>query len=140
MPIEKVLSAIAAVLIPAMGLALQGSRRNRLIRRIEGYLELAEKVRPRDSAAADKLTDLAAAAVGTLVDNDRRTMRRKLDSSALVALLFLTLPAAGVFVWALGWSTWKWPALVISAVWVVVWGAVGLSQLWREKDDEHESA
>jgi hypothetical protein len=133
--LDKILSSIAAVLVPGLGLLLRASRRNRLRARIDDYLALADTVEARDPAAAIALSDLAAEAVGKLVEGDQRWLRRRLDPSAVIALLFLTVPPLIAFAWA--WTVtawWKWPIIVVSGVWVALWGGVGVTQLFKEHE------
>lgn len=136
MAFDKVVSTVLAVIVPVIGLGLRASRRNRLMKRIEEYRGLAEHVRARDERTAGELDAVLNEMIKALIRMDRRAMRRRLDPAAVIALLFLTLPAAVGFVLALGWDRdWKWPVLVFTAVWFVVWLATGLTQLWTERED-----
>jgi hypothetical protein len=138
--LEKSLSVVAAITIPALGLLLQATRRNRLRRRIDEYLELAEKV-THDPQAVEELQRLAGEATRLLILKEERWLQRKLDPGAVVAVLFLTVPAAGLAAWAWTWSSgWRWPTVIVAAVWALLWGGVGLTQLWQERGDEAEAA
>jgi hypothetical protein len=137
--LDKVLSAAMAVIVPVVGLALRASRRSRLLKRVEEYRNLAEQLRATDQATATELDALQRETVHALVRMDKRTLHRRVDPSAVLALLFLLAPAAAGFVLALGWdSAWKWPALIFAGLWFVVWLGVGLTQLWKEGEEETE--
>jgi hypothetical protein len=135
--IERVLSAIGALAVPLLGLMVQASRRNRLQRRIDEHLRLAERVKPLDPSGARELESLASEALGVLIRREQRWLRRKLDPSAIVALIFFIAPGGAGFVLALEWhSDWRWPAIVASALWTVVWLIVGATQLMTEASDD----
>jgi hypothetical protein len=94
---------------------------------------------PQDPEAAAGFTRLASECAHLLIVRDQRALRRKIDPAAVVALLFLTVPAIVVFVLTFTWTTsWRWPVMVFCAVWTLVWGGVGLTQLWAERSDETE--
>ena len=93
MALERVLSAIAAIVVPALGFALRASRRNRLRHRITEYLELAEEIAPQDSKAAERFRQLASDAADLLIARDDQWLRRRFDPAAIFAILFLVSPA-----------------------------------------------
>jgi hypothetical protein len=135
--LEKALSALAAVAIPTVGLLLQASRRNRLQQRIRDYLTIANEVAAHDVEAAAGFRRLASEAAQTLIRREERWLHRKIDPAAVVAILFLTVPAATVFGLAWTWeSGWKWPTILLTAVWTLLWAGVGATQLWKERGDE----
>lgn len=139
--LEKALSTLAAVGIPALGLLLRASRRNRLRQRIDEYLELADRVSGHDQQAVAGFERLASEAARLLIRRDERWMHRKIDPAAVFAVLLLTVPTATVFVLAWTWdSGWKWPTLVFTAAWTFLWGGVGVTQLWKDRTDDPETA
>jgi hypothetical protein len=134
--LEKALSAVAAVAIPALGFALQASRRNRLRQRIAEYLQLADQVETHDAETATAFRRLASEAAHLLVTRDQRWMRRRIEPAAIVAILLLVIPAVVGGILALSWdSPWKWPAFLAATIWAVVWTGVGLTQIWQERED-----
>jgi hypothetical protein len=138
--LEKALSVLAAVGIPALGLILRASRGNRLRQRMKEYLGLAEEIADHDSKAAAEFRRLASEAAHLLVLKEERWIRRKIDPSAVFAILFLTLPAAGVAVWAWTWdSGWRWSTVVVATIWTLLWGGIGITQIWQERGDEAEA-
>lgn len=140
MSAQVVVSAVAAVAVPLLGLFLQATPRHRLRGRVNEYLDLAERFADHDAGAADRLRRLARDTAERLERMDRRSLRRKLDPAAVFALVFLMAPAGAVFYLALDWDGhwFQWPVLILSALWVVVWAIAGVQQLWKEHDDAED--
>jgi hypothetical protein len=135
--VEKLLAAVAALAAPLLGVLLRSSRRARLRHRIDEYLALAERLPGQDHEAADRLRALAREAVDQLIRRDARWLNQTFDPFAALAAVAGILPSVAVFVWALGWdSGWKWPVLGLAAIWTVLWGGAGISQLRKERQDE----
>jgi hypothetical protein len=135
--IEQVLSGVGAVVVPIVGFALQTSRRERLRRRIDEYLHLAERIEPHGGNEAAELRSLARESARVLVRRDRRTLRLRLDPSAVFALLLLVGPAVIGAIFALRWSSdWKWFPFAFAVIWALLWGGVGITQLRKEASDD----
>lgn len=135
--LEKVISVVAAAIVPSLGLLLQASRRNRLQRRIDDYLALADKLAEHDPDSATECRRLASETIRPLLRRDERALQRRVDPSAVIAVLFLTIPSLAVFVWTFSWTSgWKWPVRIFAAAWTVLWGSVGITQIWKERTDE----
>lgn len=131
--LENALSAVATVTIPALGLFLRGSRRNRIRSRISDYITLSEQFANHDDESAEKFRRLASEAASTLVLREERWLNRRLDPTAAFAILLLTLPAAAAFAWAWTWdSDWRLPVLIFTAAWTAFWGIGGTTQLWHD--------
>jgi hypothetical protein len=107
---------------------------------MKDYLALAAEIADHDPSAATDFRRLASETAHLLVLREERLIRRRIDLSAIFAILFLTVPAAGVAVWAWTWdSGWKWPTVIIATVWALLWGGVGITQVWKERGDEAEA-
>lgn len=121
MPVgDHLLSALGAALAPAIGLLLRSSRRNRMTRRIEYYLDLAENLEQHDPASAADVREMARQTVQALLARDRQALARKLDPATWFGGLLVASPGAVVFVLGVdsdGW--WAWVALVGGGVWLV---------------------
>jgi hypothetical protein len=134
---ERLLPILAGIAAPLVGFALRSSRRNRLRHQIESYTELAAVVEEHDARAARLLRELVGESVDVLVTAERASLRRRLDPNALTALVFLVVPGVVAFAWALTRTEWwKWPIVAVSAVWTLIWLAVGSQQLWAPREGE----
>lgn len=94
--LEKILTTLVAVGVPALGLALRATRRNRLRQRVDEYLEMARRVASHDAPLAARYQQLSSEAAHLLVLREQRWVRRTIDGGAMFAVLFLTLPTAGL--------------------------------------------
>jgi hypothetical protein len=135
--VEKVLSVVAGILVPVIGLLIRASRRNRLRQRISEYLALSEELSGHDSGAATGFKRLASEAAQVLILREQRWLRRKVDPAAVLTIVFLCVPSGVAIALAWDWdSSWKWPTIVAAGVWAVLWIAVGLTQLFKEAGDD----
>jgi VIT1/CCC1 family predicted Fe2+/Mn2+ transporter len=135
--VERVLVVLGALAAPLLALLAQSSRRTRLRHRIDEYLTLAERVSPHDDETAKRLRVLAQDAVGQLIRRDEDWLHKRFDPYALLAIIAGVAPAVAIFVLALGWdSGWRWPVLVLTAGWALLWSGVGITQLKKEQEDE----
>jgi hypothetical protein len=138
--VEKILSVIAAVGVPALGLSLRASRRSRLRQRIRENLEIANEVAEHDPAHATAFREVAAEASELLIAHERITLRKRFDPMALVAILLVVAPAIAIAYFAWDWdSVWRTPVVVVAIVWAVIWTAAGLTQLRKEHDAQQAS-
>ncbi len=79
--------------------------------------------------------------VHALAQAERQALQRRFDSAAFLALVFFVVPAVVALIWAWGQDAWwRWPVVAFTAVWALVWGGVGTSQLWAAKEDPQEDA
>jgi len=93
-----------------------------------------------DPRAVESFQRLASEASQVLILKDERWLRSRIDPTAVFAVLFLTVPAIGLAVWAWTWdSGWRWPTGVGAVLWALVWGGVGITQLRQEREDEAEA-
>lgn len=72
-----------------------------------------------------------------LVRRDERALNQRIEPAAILALLFLTAPAAAALAWSFStWEgAWVWPTRVVLVVWLVLWIGVGVPQIWTEHTD-----
>jgi hypothetical protein len=139
--LEKLIPLIGALVSPLIATALSGSRRNRLRKRVDDLLVLADKVRGHDAARAAELERLAGEAVDEIVKADRRSLRRRFDGSTAAAVVVMLVPGALGLVFASRWdSAWKWPALVASVLWILLTVVGGGPQMFTEGGDERAEA
>lgn len=133
---EKLIPLIGALVSPLIATALSGSRRNRLRKRVDDLLLLADKVRGYDAARAVELERLAGEAVDEIVKADRRSLRRRFDGSTAAAVIVMLIPGVLGLVFASRWdSGWRWPALVASGLWIVFTVVGGGPQIFTEGGD-----
>jgi hypothetical protein len=133
----KVILAVAALAAQAVGLARWASGRNRLLNSIRSYLQLANDLEAHDAEGAALVRDLAKPKVRQFVEAERASAARALDPAAIATLILLVGPALGFFVWA--WTRdewWRRPVIVFSALWALIWGAAGWTQLWKAHEAE----
>ena len=135
--LDKLLPTIATALLPLVGLLIRASRRNRLRRKVDEYYELAEKFRARDAALASRFEELATEIGHQLAGHEGRRLHRRFEPTALVATVFFVAPGVGAIIWSSSWdSSWSWVVVVLGAMWALIWGAAGVTQLWRDASDE----
>jgi hypothetical protein len=138
--LEKLLPVVATLLSPLLGMAVRGSRRNRLRRRVDEHLELADKVRAHDLVLASRLEALASEHVDEVVRLDRRSLRKRFDVSTAFAVVLMLVPGVAGIVLALDWdSGWKWPVLALSAFWILATVLGGAGQVFAEPEAESEA-
>lgn len=102
---------------------------------------MADEFASHDVAMAETFRSLAGEAAEQLALLERRSLRRRVDPAAVLAVVFLTLPAAYCFYLAWGWdSGWRLPALAASGAWTLIWGGVGITQLFTDHSDELEAS
>jgi hypothetical protein len=54
----------------------------------------------------------------------------------LTPVVALTVPSILVLSWATTWDDWwKWVVIVFAALWTVVWGIAGLTQLFKHEEE-----
>jgi len=102
------------------------------------YLSVADELEPHDAARAREFRALATEAARVLVSREQRWLCRKIDPAAILAMLFLVVPAVGLALYARSWDStgWKWVAILGAVIWALLWAGVGLSQMWNERDDD----
>lgn len=136
---ERILPSLLAFALSALGLALRASRRSRMLNRIRAYSQLADDLQQDDPERAALVRDLAKKAVDRFVDAERVSLDRRLDPSAVAAALLLVVPGVAVFAWA--WTAdewWKWPLILFSGVWAVLWALAGSTQLWKAHEPDEQ--
>ena len=106
------------------------------------YLQLANDLQERDPDSATLIRDLVGETVEDLVALERKALRRRFEPMSLVTVLILTVPSIAVLIWATTWDEWwRWIVIVFAALWTLVWGGVGVTQLFKhESSDEETSA
>ena len=139
--VERLLPAIATAAAPLVGLMLRASRRNRLQRRIEEYLALADRMREHDPEAAAACAVFAAECVRQLIGRGQQALRRRFDPIALFGTALVAAPGVIGFVLAAGWNTgWRWPVMGVSALWTVLALIAGAGQVWSDKDESETTS
>lgn len=134
--LERILPSILAFVLSAVGLALRASRRSRTLGRIGAYNRLADDLQEHDPQSAARVRNLATRAVSQFVEAEQASLDRRLDPYAVFTWLLLVVPAAGVFVWAWTFdSRLKWPVILFTGLWALVWGGFGWTQLWKAHDE-----
>lgn len=137
---NSLLPLLAPLLAPVVAWLVGASRRNRLRRRVNQYVQLANDLQEHDPESADLVRGLLAETVEKLVFLEQKALRRRFQPSSFIAVVVLVVPSVAVLVWAATWDTpWKWLVIVLTALWTVVWGGVGLSQLFSLETDEQEA-
>jgi hypothetical protein len=130
--LERVLVAIAGLATPLVGLALQASRRQRLVDRIRTYTELAKEFEESEAETARGLRRLAKKTAGRLIETEEASLDRQFEPIAVVAFFLLAAPglAGLLLLWPLD-EWWRWVLIIASALWVLLIAAVTKEQLWK---------
>jgi hypothetical protein len=139
--VERIVGVMLGAAAPLIGLALRGTRRNRLRHQIQTYTALSETLAENDPDSANELRQLVRESVHRLVDAERTALRRRFDTASAIAVVLFVVPAVAIVAWAWGRdSWWHWPAITIASVWALIWSIVGISQLWTSQEEEAKSS
>jgi type II secretory pathway component PulL len=133
---ERVLLTALGAASTIVGLAIKASRRNRLRSQVETYTELAATVEPHDAASAQRIRQLVRDTIDELLEAEHAALRRRFDTSNLIAILFVAVPSITAIIWA--WPRdewWRWLIILVAAFLVLVALIGGGSQLWKTRED-----
>jgi ABC-type transport system involved in cytochrome bd biosynthesis fused ATPase/permease subunit len=133
------IATVGATIIasPAIAGLVRASKRNRLRARVADYIQLREELQISNPDSASRLTDAIDEAVATMLTGDQKWMRRRIETSSVLALVILLTPAISLFIWTYTghhhvW--WRVPVLAASAIWAVLWVFAGGSSLFKSDD------
>jgi hypothetical protein len=131
---ERILVALASIAVPLVGLALQATRRHRLVTRIQTYNALGKDFEAHDASTAQKLRDLAKETAELLVETERASLHRRFDPIAIFTFFLLASPGfVGIIVlWPLN-EWWEWVLAGLAASYVFLIGAAAKEQLWKPR-------
>ena len=78
-------------------------------------------------------------AVSRFADDERNVLRRRFQSTAVGAWLFIAGPSVALAVWAWTrdgdpWS--RWPLIVAGALFAVLWTSASWPQAWKPRDGD----
>jgi hypothetical protein len=133
---ERIILGLAGAAAPLIGLAVRGSRRNRLRQQVEAYTTLAASVEAHDAESAARLRQLVSDIVDALVDAETYALRRRFDAANLIAVLFFLVPSIFFIGWA--WQRdewWRWLVIMVALFVAVFAGVGGGTQLWKTHED-----
>lgn len=132
---------IASVFSGVFGWLVQRSQRNRLLRYIDDHLQIAERIAPFDTEAADDSRRVACRAARDLAARDGKWLRRHLDGVGVFTVVFLLGFGLTFGYWAYTWDGWwRWPAMCFAGVAILTAVIGGPDGVWVDEKDGEEPA
>jgi hypothetical protein len=133
--IERLIGIALGAAAPLLALALRRTRRHVLRDQVETYTNLATLLEGHDDESAREMRTLVADTARVLIAAERTALERRFDPFSLAALILVVVPTGALAIWAWGRPEWwHWPLVTVCVIWTVVWGIVGLTQLWTSSD------